>query len=100
MFKTLRNVGFLNRIRETVAFCQLLAMSSWHMSHLVGNHQPAEHLGYSLVAMHQLQSMVNNPIQYVTDDAIGAVIVFVCCAVSSDTSYRTFQLLIQPESFT
>jgi len=86
MFRTLRNVGFLNRIRETAAFCQLLAMSSWHLSHLVGNHRPVEHLGYSVAATQQLQCMVNNPRQRGMDDTIGAVIAFVCCAVSTNLS--------------
>jgi hypothetical protein len=82
MFRTMRNVGFLNRVRETAAFNQLLAMSSWHLSHLIGNHQATEHLGYSLVATQQLQNQINDLKHSTTDYAISAVLAFVCCAVS------------------
>jgi hypothetical protein len=83
MFRTMRDVGFLNRARQTAAFCQILAMSSWHLEHVSHNQRAgAEHLAYSLVATRELQSQINDPNQRITDDAIIAVLVFVCCAVS------------------
>jgi hypothetical protein len=82
MFRTMRNVGFLNQARETAAFNQLLAMSSWHMSHLTGNQETTEHLKYSLVATQKLQNQISDLNESTTDYGICAVLAFVCCAVS------------------
>jgi len=81
MFRTMRNVGFLNRVRQTAAFHELLAMSSWHLAHLNQSRPFNEHLGFSLSATQELQSQINNPVHCSADDAIGAVLVFACCAV-------------------
>ena len=82
MFRILRDVGFLNRVRETFAFCQVMAMSSWHMSHLTKDLSMSEHVKYSLIATRWLQNQIKDPINSVTDDVITAVLAFVCCAVS------------------
>jgi hypothetical protein len=75
MFRTMRNVGFLNRARHTAAFCQLLAMSSWHLERVFQNrHAGAEYLAYSLVATRQLQAQINDSSQRLTDDALTAVL--------------------------
>lgn len=81
MFRTMRDVGFLTRVRETAAFCQLLAMSSWHIEHR-STSGAAEHLAYSLVATQQLQVEVNDPSRCLSDSTVAAVILFVCSAVS------------------
>jgi hypothetical protein len=74
----------LNRARQTAAFCQILAMPSWHLE-CVYRHQyvGAEYLTYPLVTTRGLRCQIDDPSQRVTDDAINAVLVFVCCAVSS-----------------
>jgi hypothetical protein len=82
MFRTMRDVGFSNRVRHTSAFCQLLAMSSWHLAHLNQRHKMTEHLGYSLIATQELQKQVDDWKEGITDDAISAVLAFACCAVS------------------
>ena len=78
----MRDIGFLNRVRQTAAFCQMLAMSSWLLDHLSQSHQTTDHLGYALVATRELQSQINDSRQSTTDDAVGAVLAFACCAVS------------------
>jgi hypothetical protein len=83
----MRNIGFLNRARDTAAFNQLLAMSSWHLSHLTGNHQTTEHLRFSLLATQQLQNQINHFQESTTAHAISAVLAFVCCAVSNLGEY-------------
>jgi hypothetical protein len=81
MFRTMRNIGFLHRVRQTPAFLQLLAMSSWHIGHR-SNAGSAEHLAYSLAATQKLQAVINDQSQCLTDDAVAAVLLFVCAAVS------------------
>jgi len=81
MFRTMRNVGFLNRVRQTAAFRQLLAMSSWHLVHLNQSRPMNEHLEFSLAATQELQEQINDAVNCSTDDAIAAVLVFACCAV-------------------
>jgi hypothetical protein len=81
MFRTMQNIGFLNRVRQTAAFCQLLAMSAWHLTHLNQSGSPNEYLWLSLSATQELQKQVIDPVQCGSDNAIGAVLVFVCCAV-------------------
>jgi hypothetical protein len=78
----MRDIGFLNRAWQTAAFYQLLAMSSWHMGHQTRSLQAAEHLSYSLAATQELQKQIDDPVQCLTDDAVAAVLVFVCSAVS------------------
>jgi hypothetical protein len=87
MFRTMRDIGFLNRARESAAFCQMLAMSSWHLSHLNSSRQREDHLGYSLVATQELQNQISNSQYCTTDDAIGAVLVFACCAVRNELDF-------------
>jgi hypothetical protein len=88
MFRAMRYVGFLNQIRETAAFCQMLAMSSWHLaySYLNKSQKRTDHMAYSLLATRELQRQINDPEQNTTDDAIAAVLVFACYAVSSQQS--------------
>jgi hypothetical protein len=88
MFRTMRDVGFLNRARASVAFCQMLAMSSWHLAHLNQSRQIEDHLGYSLIATKELQSQINDSVYCTTDDAVGAVLVFACCAVRINGGFQ------------
>ena len=81
MFRTMRDFGFLNRVRQTAAFCEILAMSSWHLAHLNQHDQVTDHLQYSLLATQALQKQLIDPRQCITDDAVGAVLAFACCAV-------------------
>ncbi|KAF2095416.1 hypothetical protein NA57DRAFT_79143 [Rhizodiscina lignyota] len=93
MFRIMRNIGFLNRVRATLAFSQLLAMASWHLSHLNRDERTTEHLGYNLTATQQLQNQIGNPRESSTDDAIGAVLVFACCAnLLHDTESLTIHM--------
>ena len=82
MFQIMQNIGFVNLVRQTAAFCQLLAMSSWHLIHLNHSGSPKEHLRLSLSATQDLQKQINDPLQCGSDNTIGAVLVFACCAVS------------------
>ena len=81
LFRTMRDMGFFNRIRPTSAFCQMLAISSWHLDHLNTSYVVNDHLKYSLKATQLLQEELNNSDQRASDDAIGAVLAFTCCAV-------------------
>lgn len=81
MFRTMRDFGYLNLVRQTAAFCQMLAMSSWHLAHLNQHEQTTDHLQYSLVATQALQKQLIDPMQCITDDAVGAVLAFAICAV-------------------
>jgi len=81
MFRTMRDFGYLNRVRQTAAFCQMLAMSSWHLAHLSQHEQATDHLKYSLVATQALQKQLIDPMWCITDDAVGAVLAFAICAV-------------------
>lgn len=83
MFRTMRDVGFLTQVQQSAAFCELLAMSSWHIAHRRGTHKhQTEHLTYSLAATQELQAQINNSSLSTTDSAIAAVLAFACCAVS------------------
>lgn len=81
MFRTMRDFGYLNWVRQTAAFCQMLAMSSWHLAHLSQHEQATDHLKYSLVATQALQKQLIDPVRCVTDDAVGAVLAFAIFAV-------------------
>lgn len=81
MFRTMQDIGFLNQVRYSVAFCQLLAMPSWHLAHLNQVRSINEHLEFSLSATQALQRQVDDPLSCTSDDAIGAVLVFACSAV-------------------
>jgi len=82
MFRTMRDFGYLNWVRQTAAFCQMLAMSSWHQAHLMNQQERVtDHLQYSLVATQALQKQLIDPTYCFTDDAVGAVLAFAICAV-------------------
>lgn len=81
-FRTMRDFGFLNRIRNSTAFCQFLSTSSWHMAHLRGSDLRNDYLHYSMVATRELQKQINDPNQCTTIDAVLAVLGFAVCAVS------------------
>jgi hypothetical protein len=81
LFRTMRDIGFFNRIRPTAAFCQMLAISSWHLDHLNTSYLVNDHLKYSLKATQLLQEELDDSNKRTSDDAIGAVLAFVCCAV-------------------
>lgn len=78
----MRDFGFLNRIRDSAAFCQFLSTSSWHMSHLLGGEENPDHLQYSVIATKELQKQIGDRNQCTTIDAVIAVLGFACCAVS------------------
>lgn len=79
MFRTLHSVGFLTRVRS-IAFCQLLAMSSWHLAHLQQLRPKYEYLRHSITATQDLQRQIEDPLRGCTDNAICTVLLFVCCA--------------------
>lgn len=81
MFRLLRDVGFLNRIRQTAAFCQLLSMSSWHLAHLTNNTEMADHLNYSVHAVQELQKQIGATGISTTDDTLAAILAFAVSAV-------------------
>jgi hypothetical protein len=81
MFRTMRDFGYLNWVRQTSAFCQMLAMSSWHLAHLNQHERATDHLQYSLVATQALQKQLTDPTHFISDDAVGAVLAFAICAV-------------------
>jgi hypothetical protein len=88
----MRDIGFFNRIRPTAAFCQMLAISSWHLDHLNTSYVMNDHLTFSLKATQLLQEELGDPSKCMSDDSIGAVLAFACCAVrrvymSFDSSY-------------
>lgn len=83
MFRAMQDIGFLHGVRQTAAFCQLLAMSSWHLTHLNQIRSMNEHLQLSLSATQELQVQINDPLTCSSEDAIGAVLVFACSAVSN-----------------
>ncbi|PVH99417.1 hypothetical protein DM02DRAFT_672732 [Periconia macrospinosa] len=80
MFRAMHDISFFNRARMTVAFRQLLAMSSWHLSHLNQNRPDNEYLKLSISATQELQKQIDHPLLRCTDDAVIAVLVFLCCA--------------------
>ena len=84
MFRTMRDVGFLLRAQQTAAFCQLLAMSSWHLAQHQGaaGSGPVEHLAYSSSGLRDLQAQINDPEACLKDETITGVLVFICSAVS------------------
>jgi hypothetical protein len=82
MFRTMQEIGFLNQVKQSVAFCQLLAMSSWHLAHLNQIPSTDEHLKFSLSATQALQKAIDDPLNCTSDETIGAVLVFACYAVS------------------
>jgi hypothetical protein len=81
----MQDIGFLNQVRHSVAFSQLLAMSSWHLAHLNQIRLRDEHLALSLSATQALQKQVDDPLNCASNDTIGAVLVFACCAVSESS---------------
>lgn len=89
MFRTMQYAGFLTRIQMTTAFRQLLAMSSWHLVHLNQTRPRNEYLRLSLSATQALQEQINDPSKCCTDNAIGAVLLFACCAVGTSHEHNT-----------
>jgi hypothetical protein len=88
MFQILRDVGFLNHARKEAAFCQLLAMSAWHLSHRAPDSGQVEHLEYSLFATRRLQQQINDAQQATTDEALCAVLAFASAAVRFLPSHK------------
>jgi hypothetical protein len=78
----MRNIGFFNRIRPTAAFCQMLAVSSWHLDHLNDSRVVNDHLKYSLQATQKLQRELDDINTSLTNNTLGAVLAFVCSAVN------------------
>jgi hypothetical protein len=77
----MRDIGFFNRIRPTAAFCQMLAVSSWHLDHLNEPRVANDHLKYSLQATQKLQRELDDVHTSLTNNTFGAVLAFVCSAV-------------------
>ena len=87
----MRDFGFLNRVRGTKGFCQLLALSSWHMSHLRCTDEKTEYLKLSLIATKHLQNQINNPGEFTKLDTLCMVLTCIITSVSS-FSYQTQQV--------
>jgi hypothetical protein len=90
MFRTMRDIGFFNRIRPTAAFCQMLAVSSWHLDHLNEPRVVNDHLKYSLQATQKLQRELDDVNTSLTNNAFGAVLAFVCSAVNKMINRNIF----------
>jgi len=88
IFRQMRDFGFLNRIRESPAFCQFISASSWQMSHLQHDEQNANYLQYSVIATAELQKQINDPHTYTTNETIAAILGFACCAVRKELSLK------------
>ncbi|KAF1816076.1 hypothetical protein P152DRAFT_389663, partial [Eremomyces bilateralis CBS 781.70] len=80
MFRTMRDFGFLNQVRQSSAFCQTMAMSSWHLAHLRSSGSKSDHLRYSMSAVRRLQQQLDHPQDSFTDEAICAILAFACGA--------------------
>jgi hypothetical protein len=111
MFRTMRDIGFFNRIRPTAAFCQMLAVSSWHLDHLNNSNVVNDHLKYSLQATQKLQRELDDVNTSLTNNTLGAVLAFVCSAVNAPINCtvdissvliltRTSHTMIHPSMFT
>jgi len=83
----MRDFGFLNRVRGNKGFCQLLALSSWHISHLRCTGERTEYLKYSLVATKHLQNQINNPGEFTKLDTLCTVLMFIITSVSGQSSH-------------
>jgi hypothetical protein len=81
MFRTMRDIGFLNLIRDTPAFLQLLSMSSWHLDHLNTSYEANDYLSYSFKSIKRLRNELAVSNQYPTDAAIATLLVFVASSV-------------------
>jgi hypothetical protein len=77
------NCGLVNRVRETAAFFQLLAYSSWHLAILRNERQDVYSLQYAARANQELQKQICDPITSAKVEFIMAVLVFASSCVSS-----------------
>jgi hypothetical protein len=81
-FVTMRGCGLLSRVRETVAFFQLLSFSSWHLA-IMRNNEPSDFsLQYAAKASRKLQDQIFDQTTPITVDLILAVFVFANSTVS------------------
>ncbi|KAH8805206.1 hypothetical protein F5884DRAFT_859815 [Xylogone sp. PMI_703] len=81
LFRTIREIGFVNIARESIALNQLLSVSSWHLENLHGNDFSVDHCKYAVVATKSLQERLGDPARATTDEVITTVLVFACYAV-------------------
>ena len=76
------NCGLVSRVRDTAAFFQLLAFSSWHLSLLRNDSQEVRSLQYAGRASRELQKQISDPITCTRVELIMAVLVFASSCVS------------------
>jgi hypothetical protein len=78
----MRGSGILSRVRETVAFYQLLSFSLWHLAIMRDNGQNNDSLQYAATASQKLQELICDPTTRITVELILAVFVFANSSVS------------------
>jgi hypothetical protein len=81
MFRTMRDIGFLNVVGESARFLLLHCASCRHIEHLRPNAKSSEHYLFSALAIQSLQKLINDPMNCIRDDAVGTVLAFACYAV-------------------
>ncbi|KAJ0415224.1 hypothetical protein BJY00DRAFT_317985 [Aspergillus carlsbadensis] len=79
MFQTMRKIGFLDVVRETIALSQLLSASSRHLGLLLSSDSPDSY-GYSIQATNSLQERLADPAACTSDEVIAVVLAFACYA--------------------
>ena len=85
----MRNCGLVTRVRETAAFFQLLAFSSWHMSILREESQSFPSLQFAARANRELQKQICDPITSKSMELLMGVLIFASSSVNSSSSKLT-----------
>jgi hypothetical protein len=85
MFRTMRDIGFLNAANEESSFCQLLSTSSWHINQLRSDVDCTSHLSYSVLALRSLNQRLMVSATVLADETIGAMLAFACHSVRLKT---------------
>ncbi|GAD91485.1 predicted protein [Paecilomyces variotii No. 5] len=89
-FRTLIAIGFIDRVRETIALSQLLSASAWHLVHrLCCEDDMGDDARYSMITTRSLQTQLNSLNTAISDEAITAVL---ACAAYAN-------LIKEPETF-
>src|ERR1700753_2570577 len=81
-FRAMRDCGLIHRVRDTAAFFQLLAFSSWHLAILRSDAQNMYSLQSGAKASRELQKQIGDPYACTTVELIMAVLVFASSSVS------------------
>ncbi|KAF2421150.1 hypothetical protein EJ08DRAFT_653562 [Tothia fuscella] len=79
-FRTMRDIGFFTRIRESTGFLQVISSSSWSLAHLKNTGDKSEYLHYNDRAMKQLQRRIRDPAHSLGIDVVLGIMTFVCFA--------------------